>query len=476
MKKTLILSLIYALSLYPQSQVNELKEKIDSIYSNVFFNNSIMSVDIYDLTSGQNLFSKNENTLLSPASNLKILTTSAGLLFLGPNYKFKTTFAYTGEILNGTLYGDLFVKGGCDPKFSFQDLKLAAKEISKKDIKEITGNIYGDVSMMDSLFWGNGWMWDDDPSTDAPYLTPLNIDANSINIVVKGSKIGEKSNVELIPPDNFIKIFNKSVTVPSDSPSTLYVNRDWIHRNNNIYVSGNVKLSVPDSLIDTTSINVYSPENYFLSLLKDQLENQGITIDGNNFLAKTPDYAKNIYVKERDLENIVITTNKISYNLGAEMIFYTLAEKYFGSPAHWKNGVKMVDSLISKIGLDPSGYHIVDGSGVSHYNLISTGLILTVLMKLYLNYPDIFKIFYSSLPIAGVDGSLKDRMLESSTKNNVHAKTGSLSGASSLSGYLHSANGHLIAFSIIINNFPGSSKPARMFEDDICKDICNLKF
>ena len=97
-------------------------------------------------------------------------------------------------------------------------------------------------------------------------------------------------------------------------------------------------------------------------------------------------------------------------------------------------------------------------------------------MKLYLNYPDIFKIFYSSLPIAGVDGSLKDRMLESSTKNNVHAKTGSLSGASSLSGYLHSANGHLIAFSIIINNFPGSSKPARMFEDDICKDICNLKF
>ncbi len=476
MKKILILSFLYALMIYPQSQINELKEKIDSIYTNEYLNNSIMSVNVYDLTSGQKLYSKNENTLLSPASNLKILTTSTGLLFLGPNYKFRTTFAYTGEILNGTLYGDLFVKGGCDPKFSFQDLKIAAKEIKKAGIKEITGNIYGDVSMMDSLFWGNGWMWDDDPSTDAPYLTPLDIDANSINIVVKGTKTGEKANVELIPPDNFIKICNQSVTVPSDSPSTLYVNRDWIHRKNDIYVSGNVKLIVPDSLTDTTSINVYSPENYFLSLFKEQLENQGIAADGNNYLAKTPEYAKTLYVKERDLENIIVTTNKISYNLGAEMIFYTLAEKYYGSPAHWRNGVKMVDSLISIAGLDPTGYHIVDGSGVSHYNLVSTGLILTVLKKLYISYPDLFKVFYSSLPIAGVDGSLEDRMTGASTKNNVHAKTGSLSGASSLSGYLHSANGHLIAFSIIINNFPGSSKPARMIEDKICEDMSNLKF
>jgi len=476
MKKIIFLFFIFSVAALAQNSADELAARIDSIYKDPFLKSSIMGVDIIDLTAGKSLFRKNEKLLLTPASNLKIITTAAGLEFLHPDFKFQTSIYYTGEIINRTLYGNLFVKGGGDPEFSTSDLESISAGLKKLDIKEITGNLFGDVSMMDSLFWGNGWMWDDDPSSDAPYLTPLDINANTIGVVVNGSKFGEKGRVELIPQTNFVSIVNQSVTVPSDSPSTLVVTRDWVNRKNKIIVSGNVKLSVPDSLMDTTWINVYHPENYFLSLLKKELESNGIAVDGENIIAPAPGYAVNIFNTKRSLDSVVVYTNKISYNLGAEMILYSLAEKFYGKPAHWQNGVKMIDSLISLCGMNPGDYKIVDGSGVSHYNLITSELIVSVLKFIYLNNPSVFKIIYSSFPVAGVDGTLKNRMLNSPAQNNVHGKTGSLSGASSLSGYLHSADNHIIAFSIIINNFVGSAKAARNIQDEICNIICSMNY
>ncbi len=476
MKKKLLIFLFFCTAALAQNSISELASRIDSVYGNHFLKSSVMGVDVIDLTSGKTLFQKNEKMLLTPASNLKIITTAAGLLFLHPDYNFQTSVYYTGEIINGTLYGSLFVKGGGDPEFSTSDLEKISAVIKKLRIKEITGNLYGDVSMMDSLFWGNGWMWDDDPSTDAPYLTPLDINANAIGVIVKGSKLGDKGSVELIPRNNFIKVFNQSTTVPADSPSALIVTRDWLNRKNKILISGGVKLSVPDSLIDTTWINIYKPENFFLSLLKEKLEEDGITVTGKNYIAVTPDYAKNIFNINRTLDSVIIYTNKISYNLGAEMILYSLAEKFYGKPAHWQNGVSMIDSLISLCGLDPKDYRIVDGSGVSHYNLISTELITAILKYFYSNNPELFKILYSSFPVAGVDGTLRNRMKNSPAENNVHGKTGSLSGASSLSGFLHSANNHLVAFSIIINNFVQSSSKARDIQDEICNILCGMNF
>ncbi|MHB8580467.1 MAG: D-alanyl-D-alanine carboxypeptidase/D-alanyl-D-alanine endopeptidase [Ignavibacteriaceae bacterium] len=475
MKKVLIFVLfIIVPNAFSQSGTQELRTKIDSIYSNPFFLKSIMSVDVFDLTAKDYLYQRNEKLLVRPASNLKILTTSAGLLFLTPDYKFQTKVYYTGEIINGTLYGDLFVKGGCDPDFSSKDIEKISAEIKSLGIKEITGNLFGDVSMMDSLFWGNGWMWDDDPSTDAPYLTPLDINENSIGVLVKGTQIGEKAKVQLIPNTDFLHIYNNSVTIPADSPSTLSVTREWIDRKNNILVNGQVKQSVPDSLQDTTWLNVYNPGLYFLTLLKEHLEEKGIIIGRKIYFAVTPNYAIKAFDINRKLSDVVFNTNKISYNLGAEMILYALAAKYYGKPASAVNGIKMVDSLIALSGLSPEEYRIVDGSGVSHYNLISTETIVSVLKYFYFNHPDIFKIIYNSFPVAGIDGTLKDRMQNYPVQNNVHAKTGSLSGVASLSGFVKSKNDHLLLFSIIINDFVGHTKIGRQFQDDICNILAGI--
>ncbi|MHB1687946.1 MAG: D-alanyl-D-alanine carboxypeptidase/D-alanyl-D-alanine endopeptidase [Ignavibacteriaceae bacterium] len=476
--KTVLLFILFIIvpNAFSQSGVQELKTKVDSIYSDPFFLKSIMSVDVYDLSANKVLYQRNEKLLLKPASNLKILTTTAGLVFLKPDYKFQTSVYYTGEIINGTLYGDLFIKGGCDPDFSTNDIENISSKIKSLGIKEITGNLFGDVSMMDSLFWGKGWMWDDDPSTDAPYLTPLDVNANSIGVEVKGTKLGEKASVELIPNTNYLRIQNSSVTIPSDSPSTLTITRDWINRKNIILVNGGVKLSVPDSLQDTTWINVFRPELYFLTLLKEHLQDDGIKLDGKKYFTVTPNYAVKFYNIERGLKDVVFNTNKISYNLGAEMILYSLAEKYFGKPASAVNGIKMVDSLITLCGFNPTDFRIVDGSGVSHYNLISTELIISFLKFIYLNDPAIFKIIYNSFPVAGVDGSLQNRMRNSPAQNNVHAKTGTLSGVCSLSGFVKSKNNHLLIFSIIINNYVGSSKTGNNFQDEICNILASMNF
>ena len=470
MKSFLVFLLfLFVRNVYSQDNILQLKARIDSVFGNKFFQSTMMGIDVYDLTAKQQLYNKNEKLLFRPASNMKILTTSAGLVFLGPDYEFKTSLYYTGQIINGTLYGSLFVVGGCDPDFSTKDIDLLASVIKSAGIHEITGDLFGDVSMMDSLFWGSGWMWDDDPSTDAPYLTPLEVNESTVGVIVHPTRLGEKANITLVPSTNYFKIENNTVIVPVDSPNTYSLDRDWLHRKNTLIINGNVSLqAVPDSLQDTIRVNVYKPQLYFLTLLQEALENDGIRIGGKKYFSKIPNYAINIFNFERAFSYVIVHLNKVSYNLGAEMTLYSLAAKYFGEPATAKNGVKMIDSLIVLAGMNPADYRLVDGSGVSHYNLISSELLLAVLKYIYFEKPDLFKILYNSFPIAGVDGTLNHRMIDTPAQNNVHAKTGTLSGVCSLSGYVTAKNGHIIAFSMLVQNYVGGSKEGRFFQDEIC--------
>ncbi len=474
--KTILLLLLIAFvsNIFPQQKLQELKSRIDSVFTDQFFQSTSMGIDVYDLTARKELYTKNEKMLFSPASNLKILTTSTALVFLGPSYNFQTSLYYTGEIINGTLYGNLFVVGGCDPDFSTEDLDSLVSVVKSAGIHEITGNLFGDVSMKDSLFWGDGWMWNDDPSTDAPYLTALDINANSIGAIVKSTKLGQKAEINLIPPSNFFKIENFTTTVPSDSPNTYSLDRDWIHRKNTLIFKGNINQKViPDSLQDTLMVNVYNPAKYFLTLMKEHLEDRGISVDGRIYFSKIPNYAINIFNFYRYFGDVIKHLNKVSYNLGAEMTLYAIAAKYFGTPATADNGIEMVDSLITLSGLNSTNYKIVDGSGVSHYNLISSQLIVAVLKYMYYEKPQLFSILYDSFPIAGVDGTLEKRMKNTPAQNNVHAKTGTLSGVCSLSGFVTAKNGHIIAFSMLVQSYAGSARIGRDFQDRICNIIAD---
>ena len=235
----IILFLFLAPRILPQLNKDQIENKIDDLLKNDFFNSTTIAVDVYDLTAGEYLYRENENKLLNPASNMKLLTAAAGLIFLGPKYNFITSLRYTGDIVNHTLLGDLYVVGGFDPDFKTSDLNKFITDLKKIGIKEISGNLYGDISRKDSVFWGWGWMWDDDPSTDAPYLSALNINSNSIDVYVTGSPELEKANISTQPETKYVKIIN-NLTFSSILPQNISITRNWLNRTNEIIVDGNI--------------------------------------------------------------------------------------------------------------------------------------------------------------------------------------------------------------------------------------------
>ncbi len=452
MKKILfLLSIIFnflIIDLFSQG----LSTQLNQIVNEPFFDTSAIAISVYDLTSKKSLYKKNDKLLLHPASNMKILTSSTALLFLGPNYEFKTSLYYSGEVKDSILYGDIYFEGGFDPDFASIDLDTFVTTLKSFGIKQINGNIFGDISKKDSLYWGNGWMWDDDPSTDAPYLSSLNINDNAITVIVQFTKgeLIERQNltISLEPNTKFFNVKNL-LEVSNNENSKIKITRDFFNHSNEIIITGKIN---SNSKSIKERINVVNPHLYFLTLFKEKLIENNIQVQGIIDTLTVPQNANLILTFGRKYFDVINNLNKESDNLSAEMSLYALSYEFFGKPASAENGIKMIDSLISFCKLKSKNYRIVDGSGVSHYNLVSAELLIEVLKYFYYKYPKLYKILYESFPVAGIDGTLERRMKGTLADNNVHAKTGTLSGVSSLSGYLSSKNNHLIAFSILIQN------------------------
>ncbi len=455
---------------FAQTESDYVKAKLDSLVNVDYFKTCLVSVDAYDLTTNTPIYSANEKYLLTPASNEKVLTTAAGLLFLGENYNFSTSVYYTGQIKDSVCSGDLYFVGGMDPDFTSADLSFMVKKVKELGINKIAGNVYGDVSAMDSVFWGAGWMWDDDPSMDFPYLSPLIINDASVKISYQPGELGKAPIVEVTPKSSYYSIENNAIT-SSEKGKRFFVTRDWLNRNNKFIVGGNMKV---DSEPDYETINLYNSAAYFLTLACEELNAQGIKVP---IIVKTkalPIEAEHIYTFDRPFGQVIVNLNKTSDNLSAEMTLRAMALKYYGKPALAENGVKLIDSLIVLSGKNPNNYSIVDGSGVSRYNLLSAELLNGVVKYIYQNNPDLFKILYNSFPVGGVDGTLRSRMKNKTVFSNVHAKTGTLSGVSSLTGYMNTKNGHILSFSIITQNFVGSASKVRTFQDEICEILFNI--
>lgn len=466
----ILLSFIFQACVSLQPVASQSQNTINSLLNTDFFKTAQAGISVYDLTENKPLFNHNEKLLLHPASNQKILTTAAGYLFLGENYKFTTSIFHTGEIKDSICSGDIYIVGGLDPDFTSRDLDSLVSEIKHFGIKEIRGNIYGDVSVMDSLFWGNGWMWDDDPESFAAYLTPLNINKNRVQIVYEPGGIGKEAVIELIPRINFFQIKNSSLTIDTGK-TTIRITRDWINRNNTILVNGNISRTLKR---DTVSLNVFNPTSYFLSLMKESISRNKISFNGKVDTLTLLVQAKKIFSFERSIEPVITNTNKTSDNLSAEMILRSLALNSFPKPSTAKKGIRLIDSLITLTGLNPKNYKLVDGSGLSFYNLVSSELLTEILKFYFYKEQKLFQKFLSSLPISGIDGTLSNRMKKGKLFKRVYAKTGSLSGVSNLSGYLEGKNGHMIAFSILIQNFTGASDKARSIQEKLCEIISEM--
>ena len=214
-----------------------------------------------------------------------------------------------------------------------------------------------------------------------------------------------------------------------------------------------------------------SGKDDFMERFRDRLRRAGIEVEGEIRTGRVSGSARELCVVERRIDEVLPRMMKKSDNLYSESLFYHLAASAGSSaPATARQGRRMVNRLIERLGYKPSAYYIADGSGLSLYNYVSPELEVAFLRYAYAKSA-IYVPLYASMPIAGMDGTLDNRMRHGYARGNVHAKTGTVTGVSSLAGYCTAANGHVLCFSIINMGIRHTSS-GRRFQDKVCEALC----
>jgi D-alanyl-D-alanine carboxypeptidase/D-alanyl-D-alanine-endopeptidase (penicillin-binding protein 4) len=468
---------------YEYLTVSELQDKITTILNDTNFITANWGVVIRSLRTGEYLYQKDENKLFTPASNLKLFTTAAGLSLLGSGYRYTTNIFAEGEINYSTLEGNLIVQGTGDPTFSgrfyngniYKVFDDWADSLLQLGITKIKGNIIGDDDLFDEKGLGEGWSWDYETYWYAAQSSAISFNDNCIDITIFYDKKLDSVIVKYSPQVKGIIVINDVVPVSPGSGSTdIDVYRE---RGTNIITVSGTFSQGSDTL--KTYASVLNPTLFAMMVFKDRLERKGIKVLG--YAIDVDDYEKNIdYSKTQYLFSyyspylfeIVKVINKGSQNFFAEQLLKTigLEKKGFGSV---ENGILACKEWFSEIGLNPDHIIMVDGSGLSHLNRVTPKQIVLLLRYMYATRN--FGAFFSSLPVAGVDGTLSRRMKNTRAENSVRAKTGFIGFVRSLSGYAFTADGEPLAFSLIVNNFNVPVKLAENLQDSICVLLSNFK-
>jgi len=450
--------------------VSQISAQIDKILDDTLLSPAFIGIKVVSLNDGKTLYEKNSRKLFHPASNMKLFTTAIALNVLDKGFRFTTQIFSNGKIEDSVLQGDLFVKGSGDPLFTTEDLDSIVNVIHKNGINKINGDLVGDVSLFDDENWGYGWMWDDEPNPEEAFITPLTVNGNSVSVTVKPARSsGEPVTVELEPQTNFIEIRNAGITSTDTLIPPLTVVRQ--KHENVITIQGRVSPRTPPQIF---SFSVWKPELFFLHLLKGKLAGSGVNFNGTIRLDTVKGNTK-IAVLSHSLDSVIIRINKVSYNLATENLLKIIAAEKRGTPGSAVNGLCVIKEYLSNIGIDTASMILADGSGVSFYNCISPDAIVKLLQKQYENKA-MFQRFIESLPIAGMDGTLKNRMKGSRAEGRVFAKTGTLNGSSCLSGYMKTQGGNFLAFSIMCNHFPGERAVLRNVQDKILELLADWRF
>lgn len=470
-----------ALAKINSSRVAEFWQQLEDIFSDPNFSNSNWGVVIKSLETGEYLYKRNEDKFFIPASNMKLFTTSSGMLLLGRNFRYKTNLYINGTIEASVLKGDLIIQGTGDPtnseRFNQGDIYKVYNEwadtLLAHGVEEITGNIIGDDKYFEENGYGAGWACDYESYWYSAPTSAISFNENCIDIIVRPSEIGKNAYLSVLPDTRYVTIINKVMTAPKGTPSEVDVYRE--RGTNVITVFG--KISIESDEIKTYA-TVTNPTQYSVIVLKDVLKKKGINVKGyaadigdENMSLDYSKMTKLLTHYSVPLPEILKVINKNSYNFYAEQLLKTIGLEKLGYGSV-DNGVKAIKSLLREIGINSENMIIADGSGLSRLNLVTPRQIVDLLNYIYRH--SIFPTFYQTLPIAGIDGSLALRMTRSKAENNVRAKTGYLGGVRSMCGYVFTADNEPVCFSIIVNNFIVPATLADNIQDLVCLRLANF--
>ena len=482
------------------AQTASLRTRLDAIFDRPATANAFWGVSIADAATGEVLYRRNADRSLVPASNMKLYTTAAALDLFGADHRFTTRLYADGRIDGATLRGNLVVRGGGDPTLggaylAEQDktdrlapFRAFADSLRARGITRIEGDVVGDDDVFDDLSLGVGWSWDDLNYYYSTELSGLNAYDNCVDVSIAGTTPGQPGRVTWEPlQTSYVSFVNNTLTRGAGTGVRERYERPL---GSNAYVLAS---RVGSDTRDTECLAVANATRFAASLVRDVLAAEGIAVSGEGRDAdERPgalDYAAMTRIatwRSEPMGRIVEAVNKESINLYADVLLKAIGT-LTGSPAasddapmgsHERGADVAKRRAWGPMGVDTAHVNIVDGSGLSRMDLITANSTVALLRAMNRHRDAaVRRAFYESLPIGGVDGTLRNRYRDAAgaqARSNVHAKTGSLGGVSSLSGYVSTRGGRRLAFSLLCNNYTVSTATIRSAQDAAVNVLANL--
>jgi D-alanyl-D-alanine carboxypeptidase/D-alanyl-D-alanine-endopeptidase (penicillin-binding protein 4) len=456
---------------------NRFSARVDVALSNPAASKGEWGLLIADAATGETLYALNEAKYFVPASNMKLFSTALALSKLGVDYKFQTTLETRGKISDdGTLSSDLFLVGRGDPNLSNRKFPFNLKEefdgppekvlaeladkLVAKGVKQIKGDVVGDDSYFPREPYPDGWEIGDMVWEYGAAISAIVLDDNTATLTLTpGILAGDAVKAEIAPvtPDFYVE--NDVVTSAAEVKSDITLTREPGAQL--VVVRGTLPAnSAPRKLI----LAIHEPALHAAAVLQKLLTDRGVKITGNSravHIAEVPaDTPPRAVLAEHisiPLGDSVKLVNKISQNLHTEMLLRTAARQS-GLWAKPEDLMKLPTDFYAAAGIAPDDVIQTDGSGLSRHDLV-TPRALVALLK-YAQTQPWFQAYYASLPVAGIDGTLEDRMKNTIAAGRIHAKTGSVEHVRTRSGFAELPSGRTLIFSFLSNNQGGKGHEA----------------
>lgn len=437
---------------------------VDAILADARLTGAQAAVVIADAATGAQLYNRNGSRRLLPASNIKLLTSVAAMELLGPDYRFDTEVRSTGTRRGRVLRGDLYLRGTGDPTLLAADYDALAAQVAATGIRRVQGGLFADDTAYDDVRLGTDWAWDDEAAYYAAPISALTVapdtdyDAGSVIVTVTpGATEGTRPTVTLTPDTGAVTVENRATTIAAGGPGTVSAGRP--HATNRIVITGNAPVGAAPT---RQWVSVPAPTALAADVFRRALARHGIGVSGPTRLgAATPAGATPVAShRSMTLAELLTPFLKLSNNGHAESLVKAIGRKG-SNQGTWPAGLAAIKVLVGTMGMDTAGQRQADGSGLSRFNLVPPAELVDLLVAA--RAKPWYDTWYNALPVAGnperfVGGTLRSRMAGTPAANNVHAKTGTLTSISALSGYVTDADGTALVFAIELNNQLASVK------------------
>ncbi len=445
-----LLALMICAQSAPAAGLPALNRKLAAAVDRSLPRDFAISIRIIDLESGRVLMEKNPDLALIPASTMKLVTSYAALSTLKPDFRFITTVSADG--VKDRSVETVYLKGGGDPYMVSEQLFKLTRDLRNAGLREIRGNIVVD----DSFFTPSPPIDEHQELSARSYHAPygaLSLNFNSVKLIIHPARLpGRPARVIVDPLSEYTVVKGAVQTIQGrrrariPTPETTLTDDG---RREIIQLKGSIGVSAPP---EGEYVNVARPALYTGEVFKEFLLREGIRVTGKVMEGRAPDSAEPLLEFEsKPLAVIVYWLNKFSSNFMAEQINHTLGAYVHGPPGTREKGLAVLQRRLTELGIDPKTYRLREASGLSRGNRLSAAALTRVLYAAARDF-SFNAEFVASLGVAGVDGTLKNKLTDGDARRRIRAKTGNLRGVTALAGYGISPGGREFAFAVLVNS------------------------